>query len=145
MINCNSLLFTRIFSHVKAHQDDGIKYGSLTRHAQLNCQMDYHAKKAIWETIPDPEAPTKQFPLEPICVYLGNNKLTSDKGERLKFWVQQQQARSFYHNADIIYGPQFNTIDWEMVHTTLCLLNRGFITVLGGQMMVSWTHSLCSG
>ncbi len=62
MINCNNLSFTRIFSHVKAHQDDGIKYGSLMRHAQLNCQMDYHAKKAIWETIPDPEAPTKRFP-----------------------------------------------------------------------------------
>ncbi len=111
MINCNNLSLTRIFSYVKAHQDDGIKYGSLTRHAQLNYQMDYHAKKATWETILDPEAPTKQFPLRPICVYLGKNNLTLDKGERLKFWVQQQQARSFYHNADIIYGPQFDTID----------------------------------
>ncbi len=25
------------------------------------------------------------------------------------------------------------------------ILNRGFITILGGQMMVSWTRSLCSG
>jgi hypothetical protein len=71
MINCNNLLFTKIFSRVKAHQDNGIKYGSLTRHAQLNCQMDYHAKKAIWEPFPDPEAPTKRFPLKPICIYLG--------------------------------------------------------------------------
>jgi hypothetical protein len=120
MINCNNLSFMKIFSQVKAHQDNDIKYGSLRRHAQLNYQMDYHAKKAIWETIPDPEAPTKQFPLKPICVHLGKNKLTLDKGERLKFWVQQQQARSFYYNADIIYGPQFDTIDWETVHTTLC-------------------------
>jgi hypothetical protein len=52
--------------------------------------------------------------------------LTSDKGEKLKFWVQQQQARSFYHNADIIYSPQFDTIDWEMVHTTLCRVPRMF-------------------
>ncbi len=126
MINCNNLLFTRTFSQVKAHQDDGTEYGSLRRHAQLNCPMDYHAKKAIWETIPDPEAPTKQFPLEPICIYLGKNKLTSDKGDRLKFWVQQQQARSFYHNTDIIYGLQFDTIDWEMVHTTLCCIPRMF-------------------
>jgi hypothetical protein len=58
MINSSNLSFMRIFSHVKAHQDNGIKYGSLLRHAQLNCQMDYHAKKAIWETTPDPEAPT---------------------------------------------------------------------------------------
>jgi hypothetical protein len=37
IINCSNLLFTRIFFHVKAHQDNGIKYGSLTRHAQLIC------------------------------------------------------------------------------------------------------------
>jgi hypothetical protein len=126
MINGNNLSFTRIFSHVKTHQDNGIKYGSLTHHAQLNCQIDYHAKKAIWETTPDPEAPTRRFPLKPICVFLVKNKLTSDKGERLKFWVQQQQARSYYHNADIIYGPQIDTIDWEMVHTMLCPVPRMF-------------------
>jgi hypothetical protein len=74
MVNCSNLSFVRDFSHVKAHQDKGIEYGSLTRHAQLNCQMDYHAKKAIWEATPDPEAPTRRFPLEPICVFLGKNK-----------------------------------------------------------------------
>jgi hypothetical protein len=47
MINCSNLSFTRIFSHIKAHQDNGIEYGSLLHHTQLNCQMDYHAKKAI--------------------------------------------------------------------------------------------------
>jgi hypothetical protein len=51
--------------------------------------MDYHAKKAIWESTPDPETPTRRFSLEPICVFLGKNKLTSDKGEKLKFWVQR--------------------------------------------------------
>ena len=58
MVNCSTLSFKRIFSHVKAHQDNIIEYGSLTRFAQLNCQMDYHAKKAIWEMTPDPESPT---------------------------------------------------------------------------------------
>ncbi len=115
-----------IFSHVKAHQDNSIEYGSLSRHTQLNCQMDYHAKKAIWEMTPDPEAPTQRFPLEPICIFLGKNKLKSDKGEKLKFWVQWQQARSYFYNADIVYGPQFDTIDWEMVHTTLCCVPRIF-------------------
>jgi hypothetical protein len=71
MVNCSNLSFVRNFSHVKAHQDEGIEYGSLMRHAQLNCQIDNHVKKAIWEATPDPEAPTWQFPLEPICVFLG--------------------------------------------------------------------------
>jgi hypothetical protein len=47
MVNCSNLSFVRNFSLIKAHQDKGIEYGSLTRHSQLNCQMDYHAKKAI--------------------------------------------------------------------------------------------------
>ena len=40
MVNCSDLTFTRIFSHVQAHQDDNIEYESLTRSAQLNCPMD---------------------------------------------------------------------------------------------------------
>jgi hypothetical protein len=67
MINCSNLSFMRIFSHIKAHQDNGIKYGSLSRHAQLNCQMDNHAKMAIRETTPDPEAPTQRSPLKLIA------------------------------------------------------------------------------
>ncbi len=74
---------------------------------------------------PEPEAPTQRFPL-PICDFLGKNKLTFDKGERLKLWVQWHQARAYYHNADIMYGPQSDTIDWEMVHTVLCQVPRMF-------------------
>jgi hypothetical protein len=76
MVNCSNLTFLRIFSHVKAHQDDHSGYESLTRSAQLNCQMDYHAKQAIWESELNPDSPTRRFPLEPICVFLGRNKLT---------------------------------------------------------------------
>ncbi len=75
---------------------------------------------------PDPESPTRRFPLELICVFLGKNKLTSDKGEKLKFCVQQQQARSYFHDANIDYGLQFDTIDWEMVHTMLWGVPRMF-------------------
>ncbi len=92
MVICSDLSFARIFSHVRAHQDDHTGYESLTRSAQLNCQMDYCAKKAIWDTEHNPEAPTRCFPLEPLCVLLGRNKLTSDKGEKLRFWVQMQIA-----------------------------------------------------
>jgi hypothetical protein len=104
MVNCSNLSFARIFSHIKAHQDDHTDYESLTRSAQLNCQMDYYAKKAIWDTEHNPEAPTRRFPLEPLCVFLGRNKLTSDKGEKLCFWVQMQIAQAQFYEADILYG-----------------------------------------
>ena len=80
MVNCSKLSFAQIISHVKAHQDNHIGYESLTCSAQLNCQMDYHAKKDIWDTDHNSNAPPKRFPLEPLCVFLGRNKLTSDKG-----------------------------------------------------------------
>jgi hypothetical protein len=63
MVNCSDLSFARIFSRVKAHQDDHTGYKSLTCSAQLNFQMDYYAKKAIWDTEHNPEAPTRRFPL----------------------------------------------------------------------------------
>jgi hypothetical protein len=103
----------------KAHQDDHTGYEGLTRSAQLNCQMDYHAKKAIWESDQNPDAPTRCFPLEPLCVFLGRNKLTSDKGDMLRFWVQKQLAQSRFYEANILYGQQFDSVDWEMVHGAL--------------------------
>jgi hypothetical protein len=51
MVNCSNLTFSRVFSHVRAHQDNNISYRDLCRPAQLNCQMDYMAKKAIWDEI----------------------------------------------------------------------------------------------
>ncbi len=99
MANCSKLTFTRHYSHVKAHQDDGWAYGNLPREAQLNCQIDYLAKMAIYEAHAPQEIPTRWFPLKPICVFLGRNKLTSDKGEHLRFWVHKQLARSRFREV----------------------------------------------
>jgi hypothetical protein len=60
MVNCSNLSFARIFSHVKAHQDDHTGYESLTRSAQLNCRMDNYAKNAIWDIEHNPEAPCQE-------------------------------------------------------------------------------------
>jgi hypothetical protein len=120
MANCSGLSFNRVFSHVKAHQDDNKKYGDLSRDAQLNCQMDYLAKSAIYEAPHTQHERTKCFPLESLCVLLGPNKVTSDKGDRLCFWVHKQLARSTLHQTKTLLSHQFNQIDWEMVHTALC-------------------------
>jgi hypothetical protein len=85
MANCSGLLFNRIFSHVKAHQDDNKKYSDLSRDAQLNCQMDYLAKSAIYEAPHTQHEWNKCFPLEPLCVLLGPNKVTLVKGTDFGF------------------------------------------------------------
>jgi hypothetical protein len=89
-------------------------HSDLPREAQLNCQMDYLAKTAIYETLAPQEIPRRRFPLKPICVFLGKNKLTSDKGERLHFWVHKQLARSRFRKADILFAHQFDKVDWDL-------------------------------
>ncbi len=126
MANCSNLSFSRLYSHVKAHQDNGKAYGDLTRDAQLNCQMDYLAKRAIYEAQAPQEAPARRFPLEPICVFLGRSKLTSDKGERLQFWVHKQLAWSWFHNTSILFADQFDKVDWDMIHIALWRVPRMF-------------------
>ena len=87
MANCSELSFSCIFSHVKAHKDDKRAYRDLFRDAQLNCQMDYLAKSAIFETPATQNEQTKCFPPKLVSVLLSKNKVTSDKGERVRFWV----------------------------------------------------------
>jgi hypothetical protein len=92
MVNCSDLSFSHIFSHIKVHQDDKEAYGDLPWDAQLNCQMDYLANFAISPAPTTQTDQTKCFPREPLCILLGNNKVTSDKRERVRFWVQRQLA-----------------------------------------------------
>jgi hypothetical protein len=98
MLNYEGLLFKREFSHVAAPQDNGKDYGELvSRESQLNCQMDFYAKLAILEGSCDHDTPSKIFPLEPICIFLGKNKLTSDKGGHLRYWAHKQVAKESFH------------------------------------------------
>jgi hypothetical protein len=60
--------------------------------------MDYHAKKAIWEASPVDEEITKQFPLEPVCVFLGKKNLTSDKRDALRFWVNRKLRENVFRS-----------------------------------------------
>jgi hypothetical protein len=86
---------------------------------------DYHAKLALWEAVDQQEMLTKPFPLEPICVCLGRNKLTSDKGATLQFWAHKQLAKECFHDARILF-EEFNLVDWEAAHMALHSVPRLF-------------------
>jgi hypothetical protein len=74
MVHCSDLSFTRLFSHVSAHQDDRTKFEDLTRLAQLNCAVDFGAKRALLE-LDALDLPHQQpFPLEAISVCLQAEK-----------------------------------------------------------------------
>ena len=126
LVNCSNLTFARTFSHVKGHQDDHASYLDLDRPAQLNCQMDHQAKRLIWDWNPHSVGVTKRFPLEPICIMIGNNKVTANNCDSLRFWVNSKIARSIFHEKKILFAHQFDAVDWEMVHKALWEVPRMF-------------------
>ena len=93
LVNCSSLSFARFYSHVKAHQDDTVKYKDLTRPAQLNVNTDSYAKQALWD-LQATRPPTQQaFPLGPVCVFADSAKITADTGQAARFGAHHRQAR----------------------------------------------------
>ena len=120
MVNCEDLTFSRRYHHVRAHQDDSVDYLRLPRPAQLNCIVDLHAKREIWrlegETPPTQEA----FPLEPVAVFAGNEKLTSDTAPALRFWAHLRLAEDVFFQLGIMSTHSFREVAWkEAVYPTL--------------------------
>jgi hypothetical protein len=75
--------------------------------------MDYKAKTAIL-SLNTMSLPCQQhFPLEPICIFVGNNKLTADMHDHLQYWVHLKSVRSTYHSLGILDTSQFDLVDWE--------------------------------
>ena len=126
LVSCSDLSFELVFEHVNAHQDDRETYDSLTRKVQLNCLMDGKAKQELWNLDPDNLPNQKSFPLEKLCVFLGNEKMSSDTGARIRFWAHKQLSEQVYWKLRILLPDQFKEVDWEMVHTALHALPRMF-------------------
>ncbi len=82
--------------------------------------MDYKAKTTFL-SLNAMSLPRQQcFPLEPICVFVGNNKLTADMHDHLRYWAQHLKlVRSTYHSLGILDSSQFDLVDWEMVYALL--------------------------
>ena len=126
LVNCSSLSFARFYSHVKAHQDDTVKYKDLTRPAQLNVNTDSYAKQALWD-LQATRPPTQQaFPLEPVCVFADSAKITADTGQAARFGAHRRLAMERFHQLDILHPVVFDKVDWEMVHKTLHEVPRLF-------------------
>jgi hypothetical protein len=126
MLHCSDLSFTRLFSHVSAHQDDRTKFEDLTRPAQLNCAVDFGVKRALLE-LDALDLPHQQpFPLEAISVFAGREKMTLDTGPYLRFFAHLQLAKEDFSAAGILSLTQFDQVDWEIVHHTLSTVPRMF-------------------
>jgi hypothetical protein len=119
MLNCTKLSFIRRFSHVKAHQDDWLDWNKLSRPAQLNCACDIKAKSKIQTADLANLPPQRPFPMEPLTLYVGNEKMTTDSGATIRFAAHKAEARAVFHRCGILNPASFDKVWWEVVHSTL--------------------------
>jgi hypothetical protein len=83
LVNCRDLTFSIHYSHVKVHQDGTTSFNKLSRSLELNCICDHPAKQRLADGVLEPKGGSKLFPLEPIGIFVGGEKLLSETGPLL--------------------------------------------------------------
>ena len=107
LVNCTALSFTLQYAHAKPHQDDKKDFTSLTRAAQLNVHCDGMAKNVLWGFSGSDHPRQKTFPLEPVAVFVGDDKLTSCMHKTLRFWIHKQIAMDTFFQLGLISSQNF--------------------------------------
>ncbi len=118
LVSCQGLSFTTYYSHVKVHQDESVSFANLSQKAQLNCIFYHTVKQQKALDGLDRPALSCMFLLEPICIFVRGEKMTSDTSKQLRFWAHCQLAHSYYSSKGIISHKQFDEIDWSSVQGT---------------------------
>jgi hypothetical protein len=126
LVNCRGLMFDRIYSHVKAHQDNTNNYANLSQPSQLNCTMDYHAKTILWDLNLTAQPKQEAFPLEPVSVFVGTAKVTTDRINVLCFWAHKHLARERFSSMKIFDTRAFDMVDWEIAYHSLWEVHKLF-------------------
>eukprot|EP00956_Cyclotella_meneghiniana_P010714 scaffold14988_cov36-Cyclotella_meneghiniana.AAC.1 len=119
MLNCSNLSFKRLFSHVKAHQEDNTSWENLAREAQLNCGCDQAAKDELKKVDLQDMPAQKQFPLEPLALFIDGHKITTESGPTIRYAAQLKEARSVFHERKVLLGDTFDEVAWKHVYRTL--------------------------
>ncbi len=83
LVNCWDLMFSINYSQVKAHQDDTMSFNKLSRSSQLNCICNHLAKQCLSDGALKPKGGSQLFLLEPIRIFVGDKKLSSETGPLL--------------------------------------------------------------
>lgn len=110
-MNCSGLSFTRFFTHVKARQDEVEEWTALTRQSQLNCGCDARAKKKLLFSDPPDSVRQQPCPLEPMTLFVGDEKITSQTGSLIRFMTHRQEARVLFMLK--AFFPPTNSTKWH--------------------------------
>jgi hypothetical protein len=127
LVHCRGLNFTTYYLHIKAHQDNNVSFNKLSRKVQLNCICDHHAAKQRMATDGmDGAKSSGMFLLEPVGLFIGDKKMTSNTGDQIRFWAHRQLGKESFNDHKILLHSQFESIDWISIHQTLHNLPRLF-------------------
>ena len=66
------------------------------------------------------------FPLEPVGIFVDNQKMTLDTGDHIRFWAHRRLAPIYFHKHKVLSTRQFDQVNWKSVHSTLHGLSRLF-------------------
>ena len=126
LVKCTSLSFTLAYSHVKAHQYYHEEFSTLPRPAQFNVHCDGMAKNVIWGFSGKQFPKQRCFLLEPISVWVGEDKMTSDTSKLLKFWVHKHLAEQTFYQIGLMKSDHFQEVAWRQVYYALHDVPRMF-------------------
>ena len=99
---------------------------TLPRPAQLNVHCDDMVKNVIWGFSVEQLPKQRCFPLEPILVWVGEDKMTSDTSKLLKFWVHKQLAEQTLYQLGLMLSDHFQEIACRQVYYALHEVPRMF-------------------
>ena len=141
------------YEHVYGHQDSRKHWDQLSVLEKLNCHCDNLAKAALLRGITDDAVATidrQKLPLESVAVFLGNQKITGECGDEIRFVIGLKKARRFYLEELGWMAATFDSVDWvsrdkalaqttDMFRTWLCKQCSSFCAT--GRNMGRWFDS----
>ena len=119
MVNCRNLTFAFSYSHVKANQYDDMAYQHLSLPSKINCIIDDHEKKVIWGLEGLQLTIQEIFLIEPVAIFVGNENMTSNTGDCLRFWFHQQLAKGLFSKLGILTLLGFKESAWRILYDKL--------------------------
>jgi hypothetical protein len=94
--------------------------------AKLNCIVDASAKQEILYADIMAHLRQQRFPKEPICCFVGKEKMTSNTRPLLRFWAYKQIVQDVFPCRKIFDAEQFELVAWRYVSAALEEVPRMF-------------------
>jgi hypothetical protein len=68
----------------------------------------------------------QELPLEPLVLFVGREKVTTESGSLIRFEAHKKEARAIFHERKVLNPIAFDEVAWPHVHRTMHDLPRMF-------------------